>query len=127
MDALHRMDTLFASLVFANIIAMYFAGLTITERLHKRAYARRLASLPAVHLRPASDKREGGAAAAVSRGAKGCKVPPDFAQQRLIFRSRAKVLSQRIASQDTLVGLHAVPAALFAAPDSFAREFNEAA
>ncbi len=111
MLSMHSVNVLFTSLVFGNCIAMYFAGLTIVEWLHQRAYARRLANLSSVTLKlePKEDT----------------SLQPD----RAIFRSRSKALSQRIALQSTFGARRvATPVAMLARSERFQPyRFDEAA
>lgn len=111
MESLHGMNVLFSSLVFGNAIAMYLAGLTLTDWLHRRSYSKRLASLPAVHLKPESSK-------------KIASVQPE----KMIFRSRSKVLSQRVSLQGIWVPRRTASAVMLARSEKLPSQlFNEAA
>lgn len=114
MNPLHDINVLFSSLIFGNVVAMYLAALAIGDRLHKRAYSRRLANLPSSALQQ-------------ERG-KGASASPR--PQAAIFRNRSKVLSQRLSLQDAFSLPRTAPVTLLARSQSFAsrpRLFNEAA
>ncbi|HZO81408.1 MAG TPA: hypothetical protein VFB33_06900 [Candidatus Binataceae bacterium] len=114
MNPLHDVNILFSSLIFGNAVAMYLAALAIADRLHKRAYSRRLANLP-----PSALQQER------SKGA-GASLKP----QTTIFRSRSKVLSARLSLESAFSSPRSAAVTQLARSQSFAsrpRLFNEAA
>jgi hypothetical protein len=100
MNIIERLDILVPSLIFVDVIASGLTGLLLKERRQRWAYAKRLRSLASGYIEPSQSRRVVGTTLPHSRLA--------FAQPSVIFRARAKVLSERIALQNDSAACDAI-------------------